>query len=189
MKYSTEVESEKRNKSPRNDLLRKRKCVGIIQAAKAHTGTFCFFPTTTDQPRCVQMPEPASPWTVWAKWVESSARSAAAADEQATRKSVYFRGRLQKTRMGTPAFSRDTWVPFLKRRCRFKFGVCPNGRENGQRRFRGIRGPGGLNARPSFRFHRWCFFHSSFSAACLPNPMNGAVSPQREKKSNTSSGR
>lgn len=37
MKYNAEVESEKRNKSPRNDLLRNRKCVGIIQAAKAHT--------------------------------------------------------------------------------------------------------------------------------------------------------
>ena len=37
MKYSAEVDSEKRNKSPRNDLLRNRKCVGIIQAAKAHT--------------------------------------------------------------------------------------------------------------------------------------------------------
>lgn len=30
MKYSAEVESEKRNKSPRNDLLRNRICVGII---------------------------------------------------------------------------------------------------------------------------------------------------------------
>lgn len=40
MKYSAEVDSEKRNRSPRNDLLRKRKCVGIIQAAKsAHTRT------------------------------------------------------------------------------------------------------------------------------------------------------
>lgn len=40
MKYNAEVDSENRKISPRNDLLRKRKCVGIIQAAKAHTGTF-----------------------------------------------------------------------------------------------------------------------------------------------------
>lgn len=39
MKYKTEVDSEKRNKSPRNDLLRNRKCVGIIHAAEAHTHT------------------------------------------------------------------------------------------------------------------------------------------------------
>lgn len=39
MKYNADVDSEKRNKSPRNDLLRNRKCVGIIQAAKAHTTT------------------------------------------------------------------------------------------------------------------------------------------------------
>lgn len=31
MKYSAEVESENRNKSPRNDLLRNLICVGIIQ--------------------------------------------------------------------------------------------------------------------------------------------------------------
>lgn len=42
MKYNAEVDSEKRNISPRNDLLRNRKCVGIIQAAKAHTGTFTY---------------------------------------------------------------------------------------------------------------------------------------------------
>jgi len=30
MKYSAEVDSEKRNMSPRNDLLRSRICVGII---------------------------------------------------------------------------------------------------------------------------------------------------------------
>lgn len=39
MKYKAEVDSENRNISPRNDLLRKRKCVGIIQAAEAHTFT------------------------------------------------------------------------------------------------------------------------------------------------------
>lgn len=37
MKYKAEVESENRNISPRNDLLRNRKFVGIIQAAEAHT--------------------------------------------------------------------------------------------------------------------------------------------------------
>lgn len=37
MKYNAEVDRENRNISPRNDLLRKRKCVGIIQAAEAHT--------------------------------------------------------------------------------------------------------------------------------------------------------
>ncbi len=31
MKYSAEVESENRNKSPRNDFLRNLQCVGIIQ--------------------------------------------------------------------------------------------------------------------------------------------------------------
>lgn len=134
--------------------------------------------------------KPASPRTVWAKLVESRANSTAA-DEQATRKSNDFRGRLQKTRMGTPAFRRDTGVPLLKRRCRFKFGVCPTRRKkNGLRRFRGVRGPGGFKARPCFRFHRWRFCRSPVSAACLPSPMNGAVSPQKEKKkSNTSSGR
>lgn len=35
MKYNAEVDSEKRNISPRNDLLRNRRCVGIIQAAKS----------------------------------------------------------------------------------------------------------------------------------------------------------
>lgn len=35
MKYRADVENEKRNKSPRYDLLRKRKCVGIIQAARS----------------------------------------------------------------------------------------------------------------------------------------------------------
>lgn len=41
MKYNTEVDSENRNISPRNDLLRNLKCVGIIQiaAARAHTLT------------------------------------------------------------------------------------------------------------------------------------------------------
>lgn len=44
MKYKAEVDSEKRNISPRNDLLRKRKCVGIIQAAEAHThGHVCAY--------------------------------------------------------------------------------------------------------------------------------------------------
>lgn len=37
MKYNAEVDRENRNISPRNDLLRKRKGVGIIQAAEAHT--------------------------------------------------------------------------------------------------------------------------------------------------------
>ncbi|KAF0036184.1 hypothetical protein F2P81_011496 [Scophthalmus maximus] len=40
MKYNREVDSEKKNMSPRNDLLRNRRCVGIIQAADAHTRTF-----------------------------------------------------------------------------------------------------------------------------------------------------
>lgn len=58
MKYNAEVDSEKRNKSPRNDLLRNRKCVGIIQAAKTRAGTFALSTTTIDQFRCVQMSEP-----------------------------------------------------------------------------------------------------------------------------------
>lgn len=34
MKYNAEVERENRNNSPRNDLLRNLKCVGIIQLGK-----------------------------------------------------------------------------------------------------------------------------------------------------------
>lgn len=37
MKYNAEVDSEKRNKSPRNDLLRNRRCVGIIIPAARKT--------------------------------------------------------------------------------------------------------------------------------------------------------
>lgn len=58
MKYNAEVDSEKRNKSPRNDLLRNRKCVGIIQAAKNTHRHVCVSTTTRDQFRCVQMPGP-----------------------------------------------------------------------------------------------------------------------------------
>ena len=59
MKYSAEVDNEKRNKSPRNDLLRNRRCVGIIQATKSTTqARFLLSTTTKDQSRCAQMPEP-----------------------------------------------------------------------------------------------------------------------------------
>lgn len=68
MKYNAEVDSEKRNISPRNDLLRNRKCVGIIQAAKntnTHTHRHvCVSTTTIDQFR-VQIPKLVSPRTVW----------------------------------------------------------------------------------------------------------------------------
>lgn len=53
MKYNTDVDNEKRNKSPRNDLLRNRKCVDIIQAAKAHThGHVSVFTMTTGSTMC-----------------------------------------------------------------------------------------------------------------------------------------
>lgn len=53
MKYKAEVDSENRNISPRNDLLRKRKCVGIIQAAEAHTHGHVYALATMEQSRCV----------------------------------------------------------------------------------------------------------------------------------------
>lgn len=53
MKYKAEVDSENRNISPRNDLLRKRKCVGIIQAAEAHMHGHVYALTTMEQSRCV----------------------------------------------------------------------------------------------------------------------------------------
>lgn len=61
MKYNAEVDSEKRNISPRNDLLRNRKCVGIIQAAKksTHRHVYVIYNDDRPGPRCVQMPEPA----------------------------------------------------------------------------------------------------------------------------------
>lgn len=61
MKYNAEVDSEKRNISPRNDLLRNRKCVGIIQAAKksTHRHVYVIYNDERPGPRCVQMPEPA----------------------------------------------------------------------------------------------------------------------------------
>lgn len=74
MKYNAEVDSEKRNKSPRNDLLRNRKCVGIIQAAKAHTQARLRF--DNDQVGCVLMPDPVSAGR-WVKRAERSGRSAA----------------------------------------------------------------------------------------------------------------
>lgn len=72
MKYNAEVDNEKRNKSPRNDLLRNRICVGIIQAALAHTHTHA---GTYGQGRgsclgCVQMSDGssfASSRRVWVK--------------------------------------------------------------------------------------------------------------------------
>lgn len=54
MKYNAEVDSENRNISPRNDLLRKRKCVGIIQAAEAHTHCHVYaLLATMEESRCV----------------------------------------------------------------------------------------------------------------------------------------
>lgn len=53
MKYKAEVDSENRNISPRNDLLRKRRCVGIIQAARStHTHARARL-GTMEQPRCL----------------------------------------------------------------------------------------------------------------------------------------
>lgn len=54
MKYNAEVDRENRNISPRNDLLRKRKCVGIIQAAEARTqGHVYALLATMERSRCV----------------------------------------------------------------------------------------------------------------------------------------
>lgn len=68
MKYKAEVDNEKRNKSPRNDLLRNRICVGIIQAAQAHThaGTYLQGQGCSDvvfpflRPRRVWVKEPSA---------------------------------------------------------------------------------------------------------------------------------
>lgn len=96
MKYNAEVDSEKRNKSPRNDLLRNRKCVGIIQAAEAHTHTHrhvCVSTTTIDQFRCAQMPDPEVREQIGLNEPRRVAGSAVTLRNQATRKSDYFRGR------------------------------------------------------------------------------------------------
>lgn len=92
MKYNAEVDSEKRNKSPRNDLLRNRKCLGIIQAAKAHSGTFTCLQrrqASSDVTRC------QSQWSAdrLGSMSRVGGRSAAAVRSQETMKSVYFRGR------------------------------------------------------------------------------------------------
>lgn len=89
MKYNAEVDSEKRNKSPRNDLLRNRKCVGIIQAAKTHTGTLAYLQwrqSSSDVPRCQNHCGDGSGL--------NKPNGAVGLRHQATRKSVRFRGRL-----------------------------------------------------------------------------------------------
>lgn len=64
MKYNAEVESEKRNISPRNDLLRNRKCIGIIQAAKTQTQARMRI-DNDDRPVPFPDAEACSPRTVW----------------------------------------------------------------------------------------------------------------------------
>lgn len=94
MKYKAEVDSENRNISPRNDLLRKRRCVGIIQAARStHTHARARL-ATMEQPQCLPtlvaavregrgLNQPSR-----CPGLRQRCRSGAGLSEEATRKSV-----------------------------------------------------------------------------------------------------
>lgn len=160
------------------------------QKKPRHAGTFRLSSTTTGQPRCVQMPEPAvrgRPGLNEPKW---SGRAAAVA-AQATRKSVYFRGR-SKNRTRPPPFNPDIRIPFLTRWFRFKFGVrC--GAEAADKDQRGVKWP--VSVRPSLgsTLRRWWCVPAAPEPACLPaQPYEWSrlsAEKRKKKKSSTSSGR